>query len=94
MTEPVEGIQHRESRRIVQFYLESKGRVRSDKNLFMFKPDFIKEKKLGSRFPGHSYDIVTQDEIIEIDDLDSHPKKSHQINDNIAEEYARRYHPE
>jgi hypothetical protein len=60
----------------------------------MFKPEFVKEKKLGSRFPGHSYDIVTQSEIIEIDDLDSHPKKQHRINDNIAEEYAREYHPE
>jgi hypothetical protein len=89
-----EGIQHRESRRIVQFYLESRGRIITQNNQVLFKPEFIKEKKLEKRFPGHSYDIMTQDEIVEIDDLDSHPRKSHQINDNIAEEYAKRYHPE
>lgn len=92
--EPKEGIQHLQARRIVQFYLETKGRVKTDNNKVMFKPEFRKEKKLGNRFPGHSYDIVTQSEIIEIDDLSSHPKKAHKINDGIAEDYARRYHPE
>ena len=89
-----EGLQHREARKIVQFYLESKGRIRSDKNTVRFKREFIKEKKLGNRFPGHSYDIMTDKEIVEIDDLSSHPKKAHQINDNIAEEYISRFHPE
>ena len=94
MTEVKEGVQHRESRRIVQFYLEVRGKEVVGRNYFQFLPKFVKENKLEKRFQGHSYDIVTQDEVIEIDDLNSHPKKSHRIADGIAEQYIREYHPE
>lgn len=94
MTEPKEGIQHLQSRRIVEFYLATKGRVISQSNQVNFKPRFIEEHKLEKRYHGHSYDIVTQEEIIEIDDLNSHPKKNHRINDGIAERYIREYHKE
>jgi len=88
-----EGIQHLAARRVVEFYLDTKGKIRSDHNFVNFRTSFIKENKLEKRFHGHSYDIVTQDEIIEIDDLSSHPKKSHLINDGIAEKYIREFHP-
>lgn len=94
MTEPKEGIQHREARRIVQFYLEEKGRTVTSGNYVEFNPKFVKENKLEKRFQGHSYDIITQSEIIEIDDLNSHPKKAHKINDGIAQTYAEEYHGE
>ena len=92
MTEPKEGVWHMQARRVVEFYLLTRGRVVSDGNFVNFKTEFIKEHKLGNRFKGHSYDIVTQEEIIEIDDLNSHPKKSHKINDGLAERYIKEYH--
>ena len=94
MIETREGTQHREARRVVQFYLELKGRAVVGRNYFQFLPKFVKENKLEKRFQGHSYDIVTQDEVIEIDDLTSHPNKSHRIADGIAEKYIRECHPE
>ena len=94
MTEPVEGIQHREARKQVELYLLGRGRTVTGSNSLMFKPKFITEHKLENRFVGHSYEIVTSEEVIEIDDLNSHPKKSHKINDGIAERYIREYHPE
>ncbi len=94
MTEPKEGIQHLQARRITEFYLSTKGRVISQSNQVNFRTEFIKANKLEKRYHGHSYDIVTQEEIIEIDDLNSHPKKAHKINDGIAEEYIKQYHPE
>lgn len=87
MTETREGTQHREARRLVEFYLESKGIPVTDKNYFKYNDQFVEDNKLQKRFKGHSYDIVTNWHIIEIDDLDSHPKPSHQINDGIAAKY-------
>ena len=90
-----EGVQHKQSRLIVQFYLETaRARVVVGGNYFEFKPKFVKDNKLEKRFQGHSYDIVTQTEVIEIDDLSSHPNKSHRIADGIAEQYILEYHPE
>jgi len=94
VTEVKEGVQHKQSRLIVQFYLEVRGKEVVGRNYFQFLPKFVKENKLEKRFQGHSYDIVTQDEVIEIDDLSSHPNKSHRIADGIAERYIREYHPE
>ena len=94
MTEPREGIQHLAARKQVELYLLTRGRVVSDGNQVNFKTKFIEEHKLQKRFCGHSYDIVTQEEIVEIDDLQAHGKKSHKINDGIAERYIREYHPE
>ena len=95
MTDPKEGIQHMLARKQIELYLLTKGRVVSSKlNIVNFNTAFIKEHKLEKRFQGHSYDIITQEEIIEIDDLYSHPKKIHRINDGIAERYIREYHPE
>jgi hypothetical protein len=95
LIEPIEGVEHREARRIVQFYLETaKGRAVSSANYVIFNAKFVRENRLTNRFQGHSYDIVTQSEVIEIDDLNSHPKPSHRINDGIAEKYIKEYHPE
>ncbi len=95
MIEPNEGIQHLNARKIVEFYVQTaRGRAVTSMNFYTFHPKFVKEHKLDKRFQGHSYDIVTQEEVIEIDDLSSHPKKSHKINDGIAEEYIRQYHKE
>ncbi len=89
-----EGIQHLNARKQVELYLLTRGRVVSGGNQVNFRTEFIKANKLEKRYHGHSYDIVTQEEIIEIDDLNSHPKKAHKINDGIAEAYIRQYHPE
>lgn len=93
MTEPVEGVQHTQARRIVELYLKTKGRIVSKPIVVPFKTEFIKTHKLEKRFGGHTYDIVTPAEIIEIDDLKDHTKKAHIINDQIAERYIREYHP-
>ena len=93
MTE-FEGVQHMQARKIVELYLLFKGRTITTDNLIRFKTEFVRDFKLGKRYAGHSYDIMTEDEIIEIDDLNSHPKKSHKINDGIAEAYVKEYHPE
>lgn len=91
-----EPVQHREARRIVEFYLETaRGRAISSWNFILFNPKFVREHKLENRFKGHSYDIITQDEVIEIDGMNTkHSKKSQQINDGIAESYIKEYHPE
>jgi hypothetical protein len=85
---------HEDCRRIVELYLmTARGRAIL-KNSFTFDPKFVRKHKLEKRFQGHSYDILTQDEIIEIDDLGKHSKKSQIINDQIAAEYIKEYHPE
>jgi hypothetical protein len=91
-----EPLQHREARRVVEFYLQTaRGRAISSWNLITFKPKFVKEYKLENRFQGHSYDIITQDEVIEIDGMNTrHSKKSQKINDGLAEAYIKEYHPE
>lgn len=54
----------------------------------MFDPRFVKEHKLDKRFGGHSYDIITDEEVIEIDGINTrHSKKNQKINDGIASSY-------
>jgi hypothetical protein len=84
---------HEQARAIVEFYLKIKGRAVSTTNFVNFNTKFVKEHKLEKRFKGHSYDIVTQEEIIEIDDYKKHSKKNQIINDQIAERYIKEYHP-
>lgn len=82
---------HEVARRIVEFYLRAaRGRAISDNNSVEYPPEFIKKHKL-KKFPGHSYDIVTPDEVIEIDDLDRHSHKEIKINDGVATDYAETY---
>ena len=88
----VERLHHREARRIVEFYLMSKGRIILNPHVFYYPDSFLKFHKFRpNQFPGHSYDILTHKEIIEIDDLDRHSHKSQIINDQIAEDYARNH---
>jgi hypothetical protein len=94
LTEPTEGIQHLYARKQVEWYLRHNGRTVIGSYSVSFKPKFIAEHKLEKRFVGHSYDIVTQSEVIEIDDLQAHTKTAHIINDQIAERYIKEYHPE
>lgn len=83
-----EPVQHRESRRFVQFYLEIKGRDCKPNTDVIFDPRFVQLHKLNKRFQGHSYDIITDEEVVEIDGMNTrHSKKSQQINDGIASAY-------
>jgi len=85
-----EPLQHREARRQVELYLLTKGRTIYDDIGYHYPPEFVREHKLGYKFAGHSYDIVTEKEIIEIDGMNTrHSKKSQIINDQIAEDYIR-----
>lgn len=79
---------HEAARLQVQFWLEAKGRKILDSNEVFFTRGFIEQHRLTKRFQGHSYDIWTDHEIIEIDDLGRHSKTSQKINDGIASEFA------
>ena len=82
---------HEDARRIVEFYLMAAiGRSVSDNNSVDYPPNFVQKHKW-RKFPGHSYDIVTPDEVIEIDDRDRHLHKEIMINDGIATDYAETY---
>jgi hypothetical protein len=83
---------HEDARRIVEFYLQTaRGRAVSIHNSVKFHHDFVKKHKLEKRYQGHSFDIVTTDEIIEIDDLGKHSKKNQKINDGLVNEYVNDY---
>lgn len=79
---------HEAARGLVHLYLAGKGRKFLDNNQVSFGKGFVQEHKLNKRFQGHSYDIWTDHEIIEIDDYGKHSKKNQKINDGIATEYA------
>jgi hypothetical protein len=70
--------------------LKAKGRKILVKNFFPYPPDFIKEHKLEKRFQGHSFDIFTGYELVEIDDLRKHSKKNQKINDGIINNFVYR----
>jgi hypothetical protein len=78
----------------VELWLIAKGRTILKDNGFQFPVEFCLEHKLGAgnrKFFGHSYDILTNKEIVEIDDYGRHSKKNQIINDGIAEDYARKH---
>lgn len=79
---------HEAAREIIEFYLKAKGRKILTKNHILFGKSFVQQHKLNKRFQGHSYDIWTDKEIIEIDDYGKHSKRNQKINDGIATEYA------
>ena len=79
---------HEAARTIVEFYLKAKGRNILENNNVLFGKAFVEEHKINKRYQGHSYDIWTDQEIIEIDDLGRHSKTSQKINDGIATEFA------
>lgn len=79
---------HEAARRIVEHYLERKGKVVLAPNFFPYPPDFVKKHKLEKRFKGHSFDIMTKDDLIEIDDYGKHSKKNQQINDGIVDDFV------
>ena len=82
---------HEDARRVVEFYLQTaRGRAISTSNAVEYPPEFIKKHKW-RKYPGHSYDIVTPNEVIEIDDRDGDLHKEIMINDNIATDYAETY---
>jgi hypothetical protein len=83
-----ESVSHSAARLAVEFYLKAKGRTILEKNQVFFDKAFIEEHKLTKRYQGHSYDIWTDQEIIEIDDLGRHSKTSQKINDGVASEFA------
>jgi hypothetical protein len=82
---------HEDARRIVELYLLAKERAISDNNSVKFHYGFVKKHKLEKRYQGHSFDIVTPEEIIEIDDMGKHSKKNQKINDGIINEYAKEW---
>jgi hypothetical protein len=83
-------VTHEVAREIVELYLRAKGRTVHKDNEFMYPTEFVERHKL-KKFPGHSYDILTNKEIIEIDDYSKHSTKNQIINDGIAEDYARKH---
>lgn len=90
---------HELARQIVELYLWGAKRKVTATNEFDYRcyPEFIQKHSLGTTSrpnTNHSYDIVTDKEIIEIDDYHKHSKKSQKINDGIAGEYITTYHPE
>lgn len=88
---------HEAAREIVELALIFKQSWVTTYNRFEYKPEFIKKHKLGTFSrpnTSHSYDIVTDKEVIEIDDYDKHSKRNQKINDGIAGEYIKTYHPE
>jgi hypothetical protein len=67
----------------------AKDRIILNPHVFYYPDSFLKEHHFKPHdFPGHSYDILTNNEIIEIDDLDQHSHKKQKINDGVAGEYA------
>lgn len=84
-------VTHEVAREVVELWLVAKGRSIHADNLFYYPNEFIERHKLHKRFQGHAYDILTNKEIIEIDDYSKHSKKNQIINDGIAEDYARKH---
>lgn len=87
----LKNMSHEAAREIIEFYLMAKGRKILTKNHVFFTKGFVEEHKINKRYQGHSYDIWTDQEIIEIDDLGRHSKPSQKINDNIATEFATKH---
>lgn len=85
---PKHNMTHEAARLAVEFWLEAKERKILTKNEVLFGKGFVEQHRLTKRYQGHSYDIWTDKEIIEIDDLARHSKTSQKINDGIATEYA------
>ena len=85
-------VTHEVAREVVELWLVAKGRTIHHVTTFMFPSEFLKRHNFNAhRYPGHSYDIVTNKEIVEIDDYVRHSKKNQIINDGIAEDYARKH---
>jgi hypothetical protein len=82
---------HEAARRQVEFWLEAKERKILTKNEVLFGRGFVEQHRLTKRYQGHSYDIWTDQEIIEIDDLGRHSKKAQKINDGVATEFATKH---
>lgn len=88
---------HEKAREIVELALEFKGSVTTTYNHFEYNQTFIKKHKLGTFSrpnTNHSYDIVTDKEVIEIDDYGKHSHRNQKINDGIAGDYIKTYHKE
>jgi hypothetical protein len=83
-------VTHEAARVAVELWLQAKKRIIYKDTIFYYPTDFIQRHKL-KKFPGHTYDILTNKEIIEIDDYGKHSKKNQIINDGIAEDYARKH---
>lgn len=83
-------VTHEVAREVVELYLKAKGRTIHRDTVFHYPNEFVQRHKL-KKFPGHSYDILTNKEIVEIDDYQKHSKKNQIINDGIAEDYARKH---
>jgi hypothetical protein len=83
-------VTHEVARIIVEGWLIAKERTIRRDVVFHYPDEFIQRHKL-KKFPGHSYDILTDKEIIEIDDYGKHMTKNQKINDGIAEDYARKH---
>jgi hypothetical protein len=83
-------VTHEVAREVVELYLKAKGRTIHKDTAFEYPAEFIERHKL-KKYPGHTYDILTNKEIIEIDDYGKHSKKNQIINDGIAEDYARKH---
>lgn len=82
---------HELARLQVEAWLIAKKREILAPNYFPYPPDFVKNHMLEKRFQGHSFDIFTGKEMVEIDDYSKHSKKNQKINDGIVNAFFAQY---
>jgi hypothetical protein len=82
---------HELARQVVEFYLKIKGRKILDNNFFRYPNEFVAKNKLEKRYQGHSFDIFTGEEVLEIDDYQKHSKKNQKINDGLIDLFVTTY---
>lgn len=78
---------HELARLQVEAWLQAKEREIHDMKFFPYSKQFVKKHKLEQHFQGHSFDIVTKDELVEIDDYGKHSKKNQKINDGVINSF-------
>ena len=85
---------HEHARRIVELYLEGKGCVIKKPIPYYYTSQFIKDNKLGTKSRpniSHTFDIETEQHLIEIDDYQKHSKPNQKINDGLVNQFVANY---
>jgi hypothetical protein len=84
---------HEQARELLEFYLMAKDRDILAKNHVEYPREFVFKHNLQSNFQGHSFDIWTNKEIIEITDYKKHSKTKQKINDGLIVDFVKTYLP-
>jgi len=85
---------HEQARLAVELYLIGKGCTIKKPIPYFYTSEFIKNNHLGTTSrpnTSHTFDIETEEHLIEIDDYGKHSKKNQKINDGIANEFVANY---